>query len=142
VPYLVPLTPVTGLAPALALVEVALSVAEAPLTAVLEWLKSPELPEHLALLIQPVAASSKQPNPLGPGQKRISLQPEVAEDANLEDSCMRAFKTVIDFEQGQQLQPADMSQESWLSEVLALLQLSSYQSSWSWLRRWPLMLYC
>lgn len=86
-------------------------VAEAPIAAVLGWLKSPELPEHLALLMQPAAPNSKQAHSLGPGHKRISLQPDTAEDARLEDSCMRAFKTVLDFEQGQQLQPANMSQE-------------------------------
>jgi len=86
-------------------------VAEAPIAAVLEWLKSNELPEHLALLMDPVAASSKQPNLPGLGHKRISLQPELAEDARLEDSCVRAFQTVTDFERGQHLQPANMSQE-------------------------------
>lgn len=79
--------------------------------AALEWFCSPELPEFLTLLVPPNTASSRQPSPLGTGQKRISFAADLAEDSKLDDSCQRAYDTVVDFELAQVLQPASMSCE-------------------------------
>lgn len=79
--------------------------------AALDWLCSPELPEYLTLLVPPNAANSRQPSPLGAAQKRISFAADLAEDSKLDDSCQRAYNTVVDFEMAQLLQPASMSCE-------------------------------
>lgn len=84
-------------------------IAEASMPAALEWLCTPELPEFLTLLVPPNAASSRQPSPLGGTQKRISFASDLAEDAKLDDSCQRAYNTVVDFEMAQLLQPASIS---------------------------------
>lgn len=95
-------------------------VAEADMVATLDWLRSPELPEFLALLVPPSAANSRQPSPLGQGPKRISFAAELADDAKLEDSCQRAYHTVLEFELAQALQPSSMSPE-YLAEREALI---------------------
>jgi hypothetical protein len=91
-------------------------VAEAPCHAALDWLRSCELPEFLALLMPPTLPNSRQPSPLGStssssGPKRPSFAADLAEDAKLEHSCARAYQTVAEFELGQLLQPANMSCE-------------------------------
>jgi hypothetical protein len=92
-------------------------VAEAPSHAALDWLRSCELPGYLALLVPPNLPNSRQPSPLGGsssssgGPKRLSFAADLAEDAQLEHSCARAYQTVAEFELGQLLQPANMSCE-------------------------------
>eukprot|EP00879_Flechtneria_rotunda_P015835 GHRR01016558.1.p1 GENE.GHRR01016558.1~~GHRR01016558.1.p1 ORF type:complete len:553 (+),score=244.72 GHRR01016558.1:98-1660(+) len=86
-------------------------MAEAPVSAALGWLKSPELPEYLALLLPSSISNRRQSSPPGGPHKRISFASDLAEDAQLEDSCQRAYNTVLDFELGQLLQPANMNTE-------------------------------
>lgn len=87
-------------------------VADTPMAAAIEWLCGPELPEYLALLVPPAAAAAnRQPSPLGNAQKRLSFAADLSEDGKLEDSCHRAYQTVVEFEMGQLLQPANMSCE-------------------------------
>uniref|UniRef100_A0A383VDG4 PROP1-like PPR domain-containing protein n=1 Tax=Tetradesmus obliquus TaxID=3088 RepID=A0A383VDG4_TETOB len=95
-------------------------VAEAPCHAALDWLRSCELQGYLALLMPPSLPASRQPSPLGSsssggggagGPKRLSFAADLAEDAQLELSCARAYQTVAEFELGQLLQPANMSCE-------------------------------
>lgn len=86
-------------------------VAEADMFAALAWLRSAELPELLALLVPTPSGSSRQPSPLGPSQKRISFAAELSEDAKLEDSCRRAYNTVLEFELAQAVHPQNMVAE-------------------------------
>lgn len=79
--------------------------------AALEWFCSPELPEFLTLLVPPNTANNRQPSPLGAAQKRITFATDLAEDSKLDDSCQRAYDTVVDFELAQVLQPSSMSCE-------------------------------
>jgi hypothetical protein len=86
-------------------------VAEADMLAALAWLHSPDLPELLALLVPPSVSSSRQPSPMGPNQKRISFAAELSEDSKLQDSCQRAYNTVLEFEMAQVVQPCSMVDE-------------------------------
>jgi hypothetical protein len=76
-------------------------VAEADMFAALAWLRSADLPELLALLVPFSASSGRQPSPFGPNQKRISFGAELSDDSKLEDSCQRAYNTVLEFELAQ-----------------------------------------
>lgn len=73
-------------------------VAEADMFAALAWLRSADLPELLALLVPFSASSGRQPSPFGPNQKRISFGAVLSDDSKLEDSCQRAYNTVLEFE--------------------------------------------
>lgn len=86
-----------------------LLIAEASVPAAVEWLCNPVLPEFLALLVPPNMANSRQPSPLGGMQKRISFAADLADDTKLDESCKRAYNTVVEFELAQMLQPANMS---------------------------------
>lgn len=80
--------------------------------AALNWLRCPELHEALALLVPCSAAASRQPSPLGQaGMKRMSFATELGEDAKLEDSCQRAYNTVLGFELAQRLDAGAMVPE-------------------------------
>lgn len=96
-------------------------VAEADMFAALAWLRSADLPELLALLVPPSVSGSRQPSPLGPNQKRISFAAELSEDSKLEDSCQRAYNTVLEFELAQVVQPQSMVDE-YVAERESLVQ--------------------
>lgn len=96
-------------------------VAEADKAAAVAWLRSADLPELLNLLVPISAAASRQPSPLGQGQKRISFGADLSEDAKLQDSCQRAYNTVLEFELAQDVQPCNMVAE-YVAEREELIQ--------------------
>lgn len=86
-------------------------VAEADMLAVLAWLRNADLPELLALLVPFSAGSLRQPSPFGANQKRISFGADLSDDRRLQDSCQRAYNTVLEFELAQMVQPQSMVDE-------------------------------
>lgn len=98
-------------------------VAEAHMFAALFWLRNADLPELLALLVPPsVGQGARQPSPLGSAnQKRVSFTAELADDSKLQDSCQRAFRTVLEFELAQVVQPQAMV-DAYVAEREGLVQ--------------------
>jgi hypothetical protein len=89
--------------------------------ATLAWLRNSDLPELLVLLVPPSVSCSRQPSPLGPNQKRITFAAELSDDSKLEDSCQRAYNTVLEYELVQVVQPQSMVDE-YMAERAGLVQ--------------------
>lgn len=86
-------------------------VAEADLHAVMVWLQAPVLPALLALMAPFLPAHSRQHNPGASLSKRFSFAAELAQDAQLEDSLGRAYRTVLEVELTQLVQVQGMAKE-------------------------------